>query len=120
MNVKAVFFDVGNTLMRPIDDRWFPGVRFFELCETFGHAVPDDEALDRASSVGYDYLSSHYDQVPDEDAEESQFTEYYEIIFDNLDVSAPPGLIRDLVHSVVKEVNFEPYEDTKSDMGMFR
>ena len=100
--------------MRPINDRWFPGFRFFELCEKFGYPVPDDEALDRACSVGYEYLSSHHHLVPNENAEERQFSEYYKIIFADLKLSVPQRLIEELVHSMVKEVNFRPYNETKA------
>jgi putative hydrolase of the HAD superfamily len=109
MAIKAVFFDSGHTLMRPIGDRWFPGVRFFELCNQFGMSVDDDDALVRACDRGYVYLDAHHDRVPDEEAEVEQFREFYRLVFRELGVKPPPKLVSALAHAIVHEVNFEPY-----------
>ena len=111
MSTKAIFFDSGHTLMRPIGGRWFPGVRFFEICRAHGCPVLDDEALKDACDLGYSYLDSHHGEVPDEEAEERQFAEYYRLIFGSLQLKAPELLITDLSRSAVKDINFEPYPE---------
>ena len=113
MAIMAVFFDSGNTLMRPIGNRWCPGVRFFELCERFGKPVADDGDLQRACKLGFDFLEKHHDKAPDEEAEERQFAEYYRIIFRGLGRPVSDSLVAELARCEVREVNFEPYPETK-------
>ena len=113
MAIKAVFFDSGHTLMRPHDNRWFPGPRFFDLCRAHGLIVADDAALQAACDSGYAYLNEHHDQVPDVNAEVRQFTEYYRVVFDALGVAPSDALTQALANAVVSEVNFEPYPSTR-------
>lgn len=111
--IRAVFFDSGNTLMRPIDNRWLPGFRFFEICEGANHLVPDDDELTRACDKAFDYLHRSHDECPDVSAEAAQFSTYYRILFECLDRSVPVDVIDQLTHSIVHEINFEPYPETE-------
>jgi len=113
MQVKAVFFDSGHTLMRPIGDRWFPGMQFLQLCSAHGVVVVDNQALEDACDLGYAYLATHPDDVPDVAAEERQFSDYYRILFERLRIDAPQALSADLAISEVTDVNFEPYPATR-------
>ena len=116
MTIEAVFFDSGHTLMRPIGNRWFPGVRFFELCRAFGRPVPDDAALAAACDVGYAWLDAHHHEAPDERAEERQFAGYYHVLFSELGVAPPAGLVDALARSWVADSSFEPYPATRSTL----
>jgi len=95
-------------------------VRFFEICRAHGCPVLDDEALKHACDLGYRYLDAHHDEVPDEEAEERQFAEYYRVIFDGLRMEAPELLIAALSRSAVKDINFEPYPETRAVLNELR
>ena len=113
MSIRAVFFDSGDTLMRPIGGSWFPGHRFFEICASFGVGVNADELLENACTKGGEYLYANHHAVPDEDAEERQFVEYYRIVLRELGHVTPDDLLTQLAHAIVREPNFEPFPDTK-------
>lgn len=112
MTVRAVFFDSGHTLMRPIGGRWFTGPRFFEICGAHGLTIADDDRLRAACDAGYAFLDEHHDRVPDIAAERRQFVTYYEIVLDHLDARRPDGLTAELADALVDEPTFEPYPTT--------
>lgn len=114
MTVRAVFFDSGHTLMRPIDGRWFPGPRFFEICAAHGLTIADDDRLRAACDAGYAFLDEHHDQVPDVDAERHQFAIYYGVVLDHLGTARPADrLTAELATALVDEPTFEPYPTTR-------
>jgi HAD superfamily hydrolase (TIGR01509 family) len=114
VRIKAVFFDSGHTLMRPLGGRWFPGPRFFEICAAHDRPTNDDERLQAACDTGYEFLAAHHDKVPDLAAEFRQFDEYYRIVLDALGIQWTDELTDELAAAAVNEVNFEPYPTTAS------
>lgn len=59
------------------------------------------------------YLAQHHREVPDVATELTQFSTYYEIVFKNLNRSVADAVTGQLSDSIVHEVNFEPYPETK-------
>ena len=110
--IRAIFFDSGHTLMRPVGGRWFPGHHFFDTARRHGLEIDDDEALAAAVDEAYIYLDANH-LVMSLAEEEAQFAEYYRIILRALGREAASPLIAELAHIVVHEPNFEPYPDTR-------
>lgn len=110
--IKAVFFDSGHTLMRPVQGRWFPCPPFFEICAAHGSPVADDQRLQTACDLGYEFLAAHHDRVPDIAAELRQFDDYYRIVLDALGARWTETLVAELAAASVNEVDFEPYPTT--------
>ncbi len=58
--VRAIFFDSGHTLMRPLGGRWFPGHHFFPTVRKHGLEIADDDSLAAAVDEGYAYLDANH------------------------------------------------------------
>ena len=107
-----MFFDSGGTLVRPLGGRWFPGHQFFRICADAGFGVDDDARLRSACDAAAEYLDANHHAVPDEETEERQFAEYYRQVLDALG-PAPADVSARLARAIVREVNFEPFPDTR-------
>lgn len=117
--VRAIFFDSGHTLMRPLGGRWFPGHHFFPTVRKHGLEIADDDSLAAAVDEGYAYLDANH-HITSLEQEEAQFAEYYRIILRELDRDATPELIAELARIVVHQPNFEPYPDTRDVLERLR
>ena len=110
MNIKAVFFDAGHTLTRPLDGDWFHNDGYFAICERHGVSVPRGAVLTAAAEAGYAFLDKHHHEVPDIESEEEQFRAYHAIVLERLGLAASDQLAAELGRWAVQEVNFEPFE----------
>jgi putative hydrolase of the HAD superfamily len=117
--VRAVFFDSGHTLVRPLGGSWFPGHHFFAVTRSHGLEIPDDSALPRALDEGFAYLDANH-RVASLPQEEAQFVEYYRIVLGSLGLAPSPDLLAELSRGIVHRPNFEPYPDTRSSLERLR
>lgn len=117
--LRAVFFDSGHTLMRPVGGRWFPGHHFFDTARAHGLEIANDEALAAAVDEGFAYLDANHSVLTLAE-EEAQFAEYYRVILRELGRNAPAAMIVELARVVVHEPNFEPYPDTRDALEQLK
>ena len=82
-DISAIFFDAGDTLVRPASGHWYIPPRFNEILDSYNMRPPDLSRLEAALKSGADYLDAHH-QIQTEDEELDQFVEYYGIVFSYL------------------------------------
>lgn len=117
--IRAVFFDSGHTLVRPLDGAWFPGHRFASICAEQGVAV-DPRTLESALDDAGSFLDEHHNVCTDVSTELAQFTEYYRILLADAAPDAPTHLPALLANEMVLQVNFEPYPRTRATLDALR
>ena len=76
--IKAVAFDAGYTLLRPVWDEWFLPPRLFDFVDRQAWEALDPAIYRRAYQAGYDYLDVIHDQVKTEQQEYEQFLGFFE------------------------------------------
>jgi putative hydrolase of the HAD superfamily len=118
--IQAVFFDHGNTLARPFGGSWFPGHRFGEIARAHGLGLAPDAPLETALARGYAFLHANHYAVASIDDEDGHFAEYYGVVLKELGLPAPPELLAQLSRAYVRELNFEPYDDTRASLDRLR
>ncbi len=112
MRPRAVLFDSGHTLVRPLGGRWFPYPGFFERCARHGLAVEDDARLAEALDAQWAWLAEHH-LVPDLASQVAQFREYHRRVLARLGVEPPAEALDALAEECVHRIGFEPYPDTR-------
>ena len=118
--IRAVLFDSGEVLMRPIAPadappeqpwrKYFPGPNFEAMVHAKYPGIKLD-GLDGAILLGMDELNRLHTQpiwTPEEEV--GHFDEFYRILLDALGVS-DPGLAHELARDRVYEPEIEPYPD---------
>lgn len=108
---RAVFFDSGGTLARPLRDEGWPKPRFAELIAAAGLPVPDDDAAGAALKAGTAYLAERW-RLTTLDEELAAYRGFYEIVLHTLYDDAPAPLVHDLAEAAVYDLDQEPFDDT--------
>jgi putative hydrolase of the HAD superfamily len=104
--MRAVFFDSGGTLARPLPGTW-PKPRFRELVAAAGLPVPTDARLRAALASG-----RMPPVIPTLDAELAAYRRCYRTVLGELFGSFPADLPGQLAGAAVFDLDQEPYEDT--------
>ncbi len=110
--VRGILLDSGDTLVRPIGERWWPPLPLRRRLSdgTIPGLQPD--RLDRALQEARQYLEEHH-HLATEDEEREQFRTCCQILFEHLDLtSSQDQLVDALANETVDEPEFEPYPDT--------
>ena len=53
MRIKVVLFDSGHTLMKPLNDEWFPGWKFDDILRQYGYPTGKRDEMKVALEAGY-------------------------------------------------------------------
>lgn len=107
--IRAVLFDNGDTLVRPIGGRWWPKPTFQAALCNF-HRDFDAQAIQSAHDAAMEYLDANHDlQTLEEEVE--QFRRFYEIVFKDLALDPPRRLIEQPANEAVYEQDLELYEE---------
>ena len=110
--VKGILFDSGDTLVRPIGGKWWPGAQFHEILNNHNIRGLSWSRLEDAIEEGIRYLDDHH-HLMTVDEERDQFRTFYRIVLEHLGLHNPDtGLLSALAHARVDEVDFEVYNDT--------
>jgi putative hydrolase of the HAD superfamily len=118
--VEGLLLDSGDTLVRPIQGRWWPPPYFRRIVIEHGFAHLDWDRIDQAVQEGMKYLDANH-SVRDENEERAQFETYFEILLDALGLPDPPDeLIEDLGSASVDELEIEPFPETKRSLENLR
>jgi putative hydrolase of the HAD superfamily len=109
---KAVFFDSGGTLARPLGEDWWPKPRFAELIAASGRPVAGADQTRAALGAGMEYLANHQAIATIAD-EVDVYVAFYRIVLRALYDHAQDDLCRALAQAAVFDLDQEPYEDTR-------
>lgn len=111
-DIKGILFDSGDTLVRPIGGKWWPGAQFHEILDNHNILGLSWSRMEGAIEAGIGYLDD-YHHLMTLDEERVQFRTFYRIVIENLGLRNPDtGLLSALAHARVDEVDFEVYNDT--------
>ena len=100
-SISAVYFDAGDTLVRPSSGHWYVPPQFDDILESHNMPVPDRSVLHAALETCHSFLDANH-QIQTEDEEADQFLTYYRLVFDHLgDRNADESLLRSLAHDMV-------------------
>lgn len=110
--IKGILFDSGDTLVRPIGGKWWPGARFHEILNNRNIRGLSWSRLEGALEEGIRYLDDHH-SVMTVDEERDQFRMFYQIVLEHLGLHNPDtNLLSALAHARVDEIDFEVFNDT--------
>lgn len=110
--VRGVLFDSGDTLVRPIGGKWFPGLHFHAIMAAHGIRDIGGARLEEALNRGMRYLDAHH-LVETEAAEREQFKRYYQVLLETLGVPGPhDAVVIDLADARFSQPEIEPFPDT--------
>lgn len=110
--IKGILFDSGDTLVRPVGGKWWPGAQFHEILNNHNIRVLSWNRMEGAIAEGIRYLDDHH-HLMTVDEERGQFRTFYRIVLEHLGLRNPDtDLLSALVHARVDEVDFEVYNDT--------
>lgn len=112
MTIRAVLFDSGHTLARPVGGRWFPFPGFFDIASKHGHEVQDGPKLKKALRKMMGYLEEHH-HVETLEEEKAQQVEAHRVLMAELGIDASDELLEELAHDAVHTMNMELYDDTR-------
>ena len=111
-NIKGILFDSGDTLVRPVGGKWWPGAQFHEILDNHDIRGLSWSRMEGALEEGIRYLDDHH-HLMTVDEERDQFRTFYRIVLEHLGLHNPDtGLLSALAHARVDEVDFEVYNDT--------
>ncbi len=111
-DVKGILFDSGDTLVRPIGGKWWPGARFREILDNYNIRDLSWSRMECALEEGIRYLDDHH-HLMTVDEERAQFRTFYRIVLENLGQCNPDtSLLSALACARVDEVDFEIFDDT--------
>ena len=108
---RIVFFDSGDTLLRPIGTGWWPKPRTTELITDAGLPAPDEARLHAALAAGEPFLARRQ-VMPSIDEELATYVGFYKVVLARLFEEFPAGLPHALAEAAVFEMDQEPFEDT--------
>lgn len=108
---RAVFFDSGGTLLRPISGQWWPKPRLRELLSAAGLPVPANDRLLSALAAAEPQLARRQ-VMPTLQEELAAYVDYYETALGVLFETIPARLPHALAEAAVYELDQEPFEDT--------
>ena len=111
--IEGVLFDSGDTLVRPIGGKWWPGPGFQRVLRAHGLRDFRWDWMGRALQAGMAYLDDNHN-VMTEDDELDHFKEYNKVLLENLGIgSRADELVHDLAQALVdRSIEFEPFSDT--------
>jgi putative hydrolase of the HAD superfamily len=110
-DVRAILFDSGDTLVRPIGGEWLPGPVFRRMVAEAG-AEPRWNQLAHGHEAGMLRLLSDHHLLTEEE-EIDRYADYCEAVLDALGFSDCPGIdARDIARQMVRQVGIEPFGDT--------
>lgn len=112
MRIKVVLFDSGHTLMKPLNDEWFPCWKFDDILRQYGYPASNRDTMSVALEAGSAYLENNHD-VQNIEEEFEQFSCYYRIVLNELNINPQDDLVGDLATAMVHHPNFEPYAETR-------
>ena len=99
-NISAVYFDAGDTVVRPSSGHWYVPPRFDEILRSHRTPLPDRTVLHEALQICHSFLDAHH-QIQTEAEEEDQFLTYYRMVFDHLGAEVDQPLLRALAGDMV-------------------
>ncbi|WBB63506.1 HAD-IA family hydrolase [Streptomyces sp. WMMC500] len=105
--LRAVLFDSGGVLMRPIGGRWNPRADFEQTVLAHAPSITPEQFA-AAISTGDDFFAAS-PSTPDYD-------DYHRVILDHLGVDPAPRLLADLRREVPPEVFLETYPDVRETL----
>jgi len=98
--------------MKPLNDAWFPGWRFDDILQQYGLPPGNREDMSGALEAGSTDLENNHD-VQNVEEEFAQFSNYYHIVLNELNIQPHDDMIGDLASAMVHHPNFEPYAETR-------
>jgi putative hydrolase of the HAD superfamily len=117
-SIKAIIFDSGNTLNKPVSGNWFIPLNFFELVDT-SQLILDSVEFKEAMHIAYKFLMDNH-CVKTEEEEFLQFREFYSILFTKCNYTYNDDLItalaRDNVYNDQKFMFFDDVESTIKEL----
>ena len=110
--IKGILFDSGDTLVRPLGGKWWPGAQFHEILDNYNIRELSWSRMEGALEEGIRYLDDHHHLIT-VDEERDQFRTFYRILLENLGLRNPDiSLLSALTHARVDEIDFELFNDT--------
>ena len=110
--IKGILFDSGDTLVRPIGGKWWPGAQFHEILNNHNIQGLSWSQMEGAIEEGIRYLDDHH-HLMTVDEERDQYRTFYRIVLEHLGLRNPDSsLLSALARARVDEVDFEVYNDT--------
>lgn len=108
MDIKAILFDSGRVLNKPVTGHWFIPPRFFEFVDEQKYKAIDKKELDLAFHQASAYISKQK-WIKNEDEEYAHFLEFYRIFAAEL---PQLGLTDEIVTSITTDLvyNYEKYK----------
>jgi putative hydrolase of the HAD superfamily len=116
-DVRAILFDSGDTLVRPVGGEWLPGPIFRRMVAEAG-VEPRWDELARGHEAGMLRLLSNH-QLLSEEEEIERYTAYCESVLDALGLADSALDAREIARQMVLHVGIEPFEDTLPALERF-
>jgi putative hydrolase of the HAD superfamily len=109
--IKAVLFDSGGTLLRPIGGAWWPRPILQRMLQKSGTKITLSQ-LDGAHQRGVRFLDLHH-HLSTEEEEVAQFKEFYAIVLAELRIVTDAPTIEELALAEIRELQ-EPFPETRA------
>ena len=111
--IKGILFDSGDTLVRPLGGKWWPGAHFREILDNYNIRGLSWSRMEGALEEGIRYLDDHH-HLMTVDEERDQFRTFYRIVLEHLGLRNPDtNLLSALARARVDEIDFEVFNDTR-------
>ena len=111
--IKGILFDSGDTLVRPLGGKWWPGAHFHEILDNYNIRGLSWSRMEGALEEGIRYLDDHHHLIT-VDEERDQFRTFYRIVLEHLGLRNPDtNLLSALARARVDEIDFEVFNDTR-------
>jgi putative hydrolase of the HAD superfamily len=110
--IKAVLFDSGGTLLRPIGGAWWPRPVLRRMLQKSGTKIAPNQ-LDDAHQRGMRFLDLHH-HLSTEEEEVAQFKEFYAIVLAELRIVTDAPTIEELALAEIRELIQEPFPETRA------
>ena len=112
--IKGILFDSGDTLVRPLGGKWWPGAYFHNILDNYNIGELSWSRMEDAIEEGIRYLDKHH-HLMTVDEERDQFRTFYRIVLEHLGRRNPDSsLLSALAHARVDKVDFEVFSDTRA------
>ena len=119
-DIRGILLDSGDTLVRPIEGRWWPGSRFYDILAARGIQDLQWNRMNRALQEAMRYLERHH-HLATEDEERGQFQAYYTILLGTLGLPSPPKRVTyELARALVDGIDIVPFSDTRRVLRKLR
>lgn len=118
-DVRAILFDSGDTLVRPVGGEWLPGPVFRRLVAETGGAAPRWDQLARGHEAGMRRLLTNH-QLMTEAEEIERYADYCAAVLEALGMADANLDARDLARQMVQQIGIEPFADTLPALERFK